>query len=349
MRRAELTRTAIRAAVGLACLWGSAVRPALAVSGFVVNGTTGRPQSGVMLTLSSFRGGMTPLEEVQSGNDGSFEFAKELPAVGSGQPFQGAIRAEHEGIGYTEILRGGAAHVGLRITVYAVQDTSLPAPRNRVVIVEPGNQEMVVRESYQFVNEAEPPVTYSSAEGTLQFYLPPEAAGNVDVSGTGPAGMPLRSTALPSGVTDLYKVDFPLKPGENRIDLQYAIAYTDGAELVVRSAYEGLQARVAAPAGVAIEGVGITELGQEPTTQASIWVMPPDPAVTLRVTGTGQLARSGSGSGSGSSDIRVAPAPVAEELAWIICLTVGILGVGFFHLWSASGPAPPRGPGRGSA
>ena len=83
---------------------------------------------------------------------------------------------------------------------------------------------MLLRESFQFVNASSPPVTYSSAAGTLNFYLPPEAGGGVDVSGTGPAGMPLRSTALPAGPDNIYKVDFPLKPGENRIDLQYARA-----------------------------------------------------------------------------------------------------------------------------
>ncbi len=328
---------AFRAGMLLAFLWWLAAVPASAVRGVVTNGTTGQPQSGVMLTLSSFSGGMTPLEEVQSGSGGTFEFTKELPAVSSGQPFQGAIRAELDGIGYTEILRGGETHDGVRLTVYSVSENGLPAPRNRVVILEPSTTEMVVRESFQFVNDAVPPVTYSSAAGTLQFYLPADTGGEVDVSGTGPAGMPLRSTALPAGDPDLYSVDFPLKPGENRIDVQYTVPYADDGQLTVRSAYPGLQARLATPAGVNLDGVGITNLGQEPTTQASIWLMPPDPAVTIRVSGVGQLSSPASGSGGGAGDIRIAPAPIAEELAWISGLAIAILGLGFFHLWSSTG------------
>ena len=349
MRATEFRRPVVASLAVMACLFGFVAPQALGVGGVVLNGTTGRPQAGVMLTLSSFRGGMTPVEETQSEADGRFEFTKELPAVASGQPFLGAIRAEHEGVGYTEILRGDTTHDDLRVTVYSAADSDLPAPWNRVVIVEPGTQEMVVRESFQFVNDATPPVTFSSADGTLQFYLPGEAGGNVEVSGTGPAGMPLRSTALPTGIPDLHRVDFPLKPGESRIDLQYSMPYEDGVDLVVRTAYQGLESRVAAPLGVTVEGVGIRDLGQEPTTQASIWAIPPDPSVTLSITGVGQLSPSAGGAeNSGSSgDFRIAPAPIAEELVWIVGLAIGIFAVGFLHLWSAKPPGTPDKPNYG--
>ncbi len=311
---------------------------ALGVGGTVVNGTTGAPQAGVALTLSSFQGGMTPLEETLSQADGSFEFAKALPTVSAGQPFAGAIRAEHDGIGYTEILAGGEAHDGVRVTVYSAKERELPAPVQRVLILEAGGEELLLRESFVFFNDSTPPVTYSSAAGTLNFYLPPEAGGRVDVSGAGPAGMPLRSTALPAGPDNIYKVDFPLKPGQSRIDLQYAVPYTDGMQFTTRSTYRGVDTRVAAPAGVSLEGVGVTSLGQEPNTLASIYSVPEGPAVTLTVRGSGRLL-TGAGSGTGGqAEISIEHAPVSKELPWIAGLAIAILGLGFYHLLSSRVP-----------
>ena len=331
---------ALRTAAAAAAFTVLAPQLALAVSGTVVNGTTGAPQGGVELTLSSFRGGMTPLEETVSQPDGSFEFTKALPTVSAGQPFAGAIRAEHGGIGYTEILRGGEAHDSVRVTVYSVEEQELPPPVNRVLILEPGAEELLLRESFQFVNDSNPPVTYSSAAGTLNFYLPPEAQGGVDVSGTGPAGMPLRSTALPAGPENIYKVDFPLKPGENRIDLQYAVPYSDGMQFTTRSTYPRVNTRLAAPAGVSLEGIGVASLGQEPTTLASIYTVPEGPAVTLTVSGSGQL-RTGAGSGAGGqAEISIEQAPVSKELPWIAGLAIAILGLGFYHLLSSRIPRP---------
>ncbi len=339
MRLRDLLARNLLAAVTAAALWALAAQPAGAVSGMVLNGTTGEPQGGVSLTLSSFEGGMTPLEEAVSQADGTFAFAKQLPAVSSGQPFAGAIRAEHGGIGYTEVLRDGTAHDSVRITVYSVSATEIPSPTNRFVFVEPRGSELAVVELYQFANASEPPVTYSSEDGSLQFYLPPAAQGAVDVSGTGPAGMPLPSTALPvAGVPDLYQVDFPLKPGENRLDLQYALPYEDPAQLIVRSAYPTVPTRVVAPPGVQVEGIGLTDLGQEPRTQASLYSIPEGSAVTLQVSGSSQLRSEAPVGGGDPAPISVEPAPVAKELVWIAGLAIAILGLGFFHLLSSRLP-----------
>ncbi len=308
------------------------------VKGSVVNATTGGPAESVSLTLSSFRGGMTPIEEAVSGPDGRFEFTKQLPAAETGQPFAGAIRAEFEGIGYTEILRSDSLGEDVRITVYSVSATGVPSPANRVVILEPNGGELFVRDGYQFVTDSATPVTYSSEDGTLRFHLPAAARGDVEVSGTGPAGMPLRSTALPAGEPGIYKVDFPLKPGENRIDLAYTIPYEDGMEFTVRSVYPGVATRAATPEGVELGGAGVTPLGKEPTTKASIYTLPDTPEATVTVTGEGRLRTRAPAASSGQSDISIEPAPVASELPWIVGLALLIFGVGFVHLLGSKLP-----------
>lgn len=303
-----------------------------AVSGTVRNGTTGAGAPGVTLTLSSFLGGMTPVEETVTDSEGRFAFAKELPAVSAGQPFAGAIRAELDGIHYTEILRADGALDNVTIAVYSASAEGIAPPANRVLILEPGSEEMVVRESFQFFNDSHPPVTYSTEDGTLRFFLPDAAKGVVQVSGTGPAGMPLRSTALPAGEEDLYKVDFPLKPGESRIDLSYVVPYADGGQFTLRSTYPDVATRVAAPEGVEVAGEGVALFGREPSTNAAIYSVQASSAVALlTVSGQGALRREAEPSPS-STEITIQPAPIARELAWIGGLTVLILGLGFVHL-----------------
>ncbi len=308
------------------------------VQGTVVNATTGQPAAGVDLTLSTFSGGMRPLEEVQSGADGRFAFTRNLPAVSRDQPFQGAIRAEYEGIGYTEILGSDSANDNIRITVYSVQSTEIPPPDVRVLLFQPDGEQLQVHELYQLVNDSDSPVTYSSEDGTLRFHLPSAAEGQVDVSGTGPAGMPLQSSALPAGDAGIYKVDFPLKPGDNRIDLSYSVPHEDGGEFTVRSLYPEMQTRVAAPEGVEISGEGLTPLGQEPTTRASTYLLSASGDVTLSIAGQGRLSSGASGSPSGQSEISIEPAPVAKELLWIIILAALILGTGYLHLLKSKLP-----------
>lgn len=327
-----MTRRAAAAAAALAC---AALPAQAAVRGVVRNATTGAPAAGVALTLSSFRDGMTPLAETVSGSDGGFAFDRDLPAVGSGQPYAGAIRAEHDGIGYTEILASGAPLDSVQITVYSASAEGIPAPSARIVLLEPGEAEMIVREMYQLVNRSQPPVTYSSADGTLRFHLPGQAQGVVQVSGTGPAGMPLTSTALPTGEEGVYKVDFPLKPGENRIDLTYLLPHEDGAEHTLRSLHGGSTTRVAAPAGVSLAGPGVQSVGKAPSTDITLYTVPDEPQVTLAV--TGRPAGGGDAAGA-SADISIQPAPIAAEFAWIAGLALLILAAGFLHLLASERP-----------
>ena len=323
-------------ATACALLAGVAAPAAAAVRGTVINATTGQPAAAVMLTLSSFRDGMTPVEETASGADGSFEFTKDLPAVMGEQPFRGAIRAEQDGVNYTEILRSGSSLDDVRITVYSARDTDLPAPSTRAIILEPSAQEMIVRESYVFENDSVPPVTYSSEKGTLHFYLADGANGVVNVSGRGPAGMPLSSTALPTGQPGVLKVDFPLKPGQNWIDLSYVLPHEDGQSFSLRTAYDTMETRVAVPSGVQLEGAGLTPLGSHPDISASVFNVSAGAESEIVITGQGRFGGAPSAGTAAPAEISIQPAPIAKELLWIAGISILILGLGFYHLLCSS-------------
>ena len=338
----ERTARTARLAPLLAILAAFAAPMAGAVKGTVINSTTGLPAPDVLLTLASFRGGMTPVDETVSAADGSFEFAKDLPDVSEGQPFAGAIRAEFDGVFYTEIIARESQRDDVSITVYSASAENLPSPSSRVVIMEPGSEAINVHETYMILNASSPPVTFSSEAGTLRFFLPEGAGGEVDVTGTGPVGMPLSSSALPAGEPGLYKVDFPLKPGASRISLSYGLPRSEGSRLTIRAAYAGMETKVAVPQGVSLSGTGADLVDEHPETGALVYDIAGADAVNVEIVGEGSLPRSSPASAGASPEISIEPAPIAAELAWIAAISVLILGVGFFHFLRS---AAPRGHG----
>lgn len=326
----------------------------VAVKGTVVNRTTGQPAAGVALTLITFVGGMSPVEEVYSSADGAFAFQKEL-SRSTEQPMLGMVRAEYQGVPYSSLIRAGSAG-DLTVEVYSVEEEDLPAPDRHVVIFGPEESELVVNELFFFRNESDPPLAFRNPDrGTLRFYLPPQAGGEVSVQATGPAGMPLRSTAEPASSENTYKIDFPLKPGDNRIDLAYTVPHADGDGFAGKVLYDGLKTAVVAPKGVTLEGEELQQLSMPVEEHGQMSLFDAGDAREYRVEairGIGQLPPPdprASGGGGGSPPVQVAPAPIAEELIWLLALTAGILAVGFVYLYTAKLVIAPALPEKDSA
>ena len=173
----------------------------------------------------------------------------------------------------------------------------------------------------------------------------------MQVEASGPARMPLQHTAERTSEQDIYMVDFPIKPGENRISLTYLVPHSEESVFRGRSVYENLQTRVAVPAGVELAGDGLTSLGKEPSTQAEIFeVAARGPfAVTLRGSGrleTGGGAPAAPAGGGGASEISIQPAPIAKEAPVLFAIAGAILALGFVRLFLRGG-APAAGASRG--
>lgn len=325
------------ATVALLLLLASLPLAAASVSGVVTNKTTGKPASRVALTLISFAQGMDPVEEVYSGPDGKFEFVKPVPGMGM-------LRTDHQGVTFSTMLSPNVDRSNVAVSVYDVVDKPALSPTGRVLVLEPGGSEMVVNESYLFQNATNPPVAYRDAErGTLRFYLPEAAKGIVQVEASGPARMPLKSVAEKTDDPEIYKVDFAIKPGGNRISLTYLVPQADGEAFTSRTVYPDLQTRIAVPAGVEVGGDNLQELGTEPSTQAKIYEIGGGGDFTVTLSGAGRLARGSSGGGgeataassSGANEITVEPAGLHDELPWLLGIGAAILALGFFNLYTS--------------
>ena len=147
--------------------------------------------------------------------------------------------------------------------------------------------------------------------------------------------MPLPSSATKTDREDIYKVDFPLKPGDNLIELTYSVPTADAENFTSRILYDDVETRFVIPEGVSVEGQGLERIGQEPQSQASIYQYKGGGEFSLRISGEGRLGREGPAGGGSGNEIRIAPAPVARELWWVIAITAAILGIGFYNLLSS--------------
>ena len=316
-----------------------------AIQGRVYNGTTGNFVPRVPVTLIEIGGsqGMAPVDEVYTSSDGSFAFDRELGGSNE-RAVHGMLRVEFEGVSYSRIIAPGAPTDDVQVTVYSVAEGEELKPRVHGLLLEPREGEILINEFFSFSNETQPPRTFRDPDrGTLRFHLTKEVRASLQVRTTGPAGMPLRGAASDTSEEDVYSVDFALKPGENHIELTYRAPYTEGGAYRGRLLYDGLATNVVAPPGVTVESKGLVSLGEHPEIKASIFQIPPTREFEISISGQGRLRRSGPAGTPDSPEIEVAPAPVAQELTWVLAITGAILAIGFFRLFGSKMPSASPG------
>ena len=307
-----------------------AVLPVLAaVDGVVTNGTTGKPQGGATVTLYEVTAaGPEPLESVKSGAAGAWKIDK---------PFQGRgfIQTAFDGVTYNHMLRPGAPLAGIALAVFNVS-AKMGADikvTNHMLLLEPQGDKLSVRESYFFSNEGK--LTWNdAANGTLRFVVGKEPLGPVEVNATAPQGMPIRRAAEKGRSAGEMKVDFPIKPGETRIDLAYTLPYSSPSRFQTKFLLPSMQAMIAVPNGVELKGAGIKDEGKEPTTQASIFRVEAR-ALDLVMTGTGELtgAAGGEEAASKGPEIEQIKSRPYDKLPLLLGLVFAILACGFALLY----------------
>ena len=131
-----------------------------------------------------------------------------------------------------------------------------------MILFEPASGQMVVNETY---------LCSTTGGGTLEFYLPAAANGQVQVNATAPGGVPIAAAVKKTSKPDVYAVDFPVKPGETRLDLSYTVPYTEGAAYAGKIVTQDDNTYLIAPNGVTLQGEKLNDLGLEPRSQAHIY------------------------------------------------------------------------------
>jgi hypothetical protein len=303
-----------------------------AVDGTVMNATTGKAQASVLVTLvQPGAQGMQTLATVKSDAQGKFKIDKDVP------PGPALLQAIYQGVLYTLVLPPGSPTTGVHVKIY---DTTAKAGVAKVsqhmILIEPNANSLDISETFLIENETT--TTFQDpAKGSIQFYLPEAADGKVSVTINAPGGMPIQRSAEKTAEKNVYKIQYPVKPGESRFDVSYSLPPTETfASKILHG--EGVT-RLVTPSTVTLQGEGVQSLGQEPQTRAHIYGAG-DAEYTVTITGTGSLrnqeAAPAGDEDSGQPQIEEKAARVYTRMYWVLGLAFAILGLGGVLLYRRS-------------
>ncbi len=317
-----------------------------AIDGTVVNGTTGKPEPGVPVNLlKPGASGMQQLATVQSDNAGHFRFDKDQPGGGPQ-----LLQARYKDVNYNKLLTPNIPTSGVDLQVYeTTKSASQLRQAQHLMVLEPSSSEIAVNETVILDNPSK--TTYENkSEGGLRFYLPPAANGQVRVTATGAQGMPLRQAPLKTEKSNIYKVDFAIKPGQTEFQLTYVLPagspFTFRGEIVNLKGMRASPLRLVAPEGVSLAGNEIERVGQEPTTHATIFNVIASGNFKVEITGKGSLpgaqsantdaAAFGSSNDADQPQVTEGAPPIYKHLSWLVALALAILGLGLVTLFRSS-------------
>jgi hypothetical protein len=305
--------------------------PALAaVDGVVINSTTGKPQPNTVITMvQPTQAGMQALGSTKTDAEGKFSFDKDVqgPTL---------LQALHAGVLYNKMIVPGTPTSGLQVQVFDSTNKPVAKVSQHFIVLQPGASEMAVSEGILY--QGDPSVTYNdAANGSFRFYLPAEANGKVSVTINAPGGMPIQRPAEKTKEPNVYKVDYPIRPGETRFDLNYVVPVTNPLIFSGKILHSEGASDLVAPNGVTLKGDNIELAGQEPKTLASIYQIK-GASYKVEVEGTGSLQPGGGSSDedNGMPTIQEVKPRIYDRLYWILGMAFGILGLGSVLLYRSS-------------
>ncbi len=301
------------------------------VDGTVTNATTGKPQGSVMVNLvQPGAQGMKTLAAVKSDAEGKFKIDQDVP------PGPALLQATYQGVLYTLVLPPGGPTTGVHVKIYdTTAKPGVAKVSQHMVLIEPNANSLDISETFLIENETT--TTFlDPVKGSIQFYLPDAANGKVSVTINSPGGMPIQRPAEKLKEKNVYKIAYPVKPGESRFDVSYSLPPTEKfASKILHG--EGVT-RLVTPSTVTLEGV--QSLGQEPQTRAHIYDAGDDAAYTVQITGTGSLrnpeAAPSADEDQGQPQLEEKSARVYTRMYWVMGLAFAILGLGGVLLYRKS-------------
>jgi hypothetical protein len=298
-----------------------------AVDGVVVNGSTGQPQPNtVVMLIQPSQAGMQNLGTTKSDAQGKFSF--------DNNDAQGPrlIQAVFQGVQYNHMVPPGMPSTGLQIPVFA--STNKPGTAKvaqHFIVLQPGDKEMTVSEGLLYVGD--PSLTYyDPVNGSVRFYVPPEAKGLTSVTVNPAGGMPIQRPALKTKEPNVYKVDYPVRPGETRFDVNYTVPTASPMVFTDKEIHPEAASNLVVPSGVTAKSDDLELAGQEPKTQASIYRIKTrikNASFKVEVVGTGALEQSeGSADDGGQPQVQEVKPRIYESMYWILGMAFAILGLG---------------------
>jgi len=308
-----------------------AAAPLLAsVDGVVINGTTGKPQPDTIVSLAQpGQGGMMVLKSVKTDATGKYVLAQDV---------QGPqlVQVLYQGVLYNRMVPPGMPTSGVNVSVFeSTNKAGVAKVSQHYIVLQPGDTELTVSEGILYVGDSK--ITYNDpVNGTMRFYVPAgaKAPGMVTVNTSG--GMPVQRPATPTKQPNVYKVDYPIRPGETRFDISYSMPAAKPQIFADKILHSEGDSDLVIPSGVTLKGDDFELMGQEPKTQASIYKIK-KANFQVELDGAGTLAPLGGAAAqdedNGSPSIQEVNPRIYEKLYWILGVAFAILGLGSVLLY----------------
>jgi len=324
---------------------------AVEIVGRVVNRTANQPVAGHEVTLLAMRGGMVALDTRETDSSGRFRF---VVAANPNESF--LVRVPYRGVNYHQpaVLAGGD-RIEANVDVYEASGDAAGIEReSHDFFLEPHTGHVRVTEVIVFVNGSKPPRSYvpESRRPLLVFRTPPDAGEDVRAFVVGPGGMPLRQQPQPGEEPNTHVLDYPLRPGNTQIEFSYVVPLANNRYgFVQRLPALGSAPNVVTPlAGIRLAGSSLGEPRDVPERQVRVYTarltkqnelrfrIEVDPAaVAARSPAPVQPEPATPAAGEGS--VTLIANPVAESKWYIVALTLLVLALGLYYLYSV----PPAG------
>jgi hypothetical protein len=316
------------------------------IDGTVVNKSTNKPRPGVNITLvKPGAQGMQTIGTTVSDATGRFVFEKDQPGGGPQ-----LLQALYDGVNYNKLMTPNIPTSNVELDVYeSTKSAAVAKVAQHMILFEPTASSIGVSENVVVNNDSTN--TYSNpAEGSLRFFLPPAANGQVKVQVQGPQGMPLPRAAERTEKEGIYKVDYPIKPGETQFEVDYALPagtpFTFRGEVInIKGMPVAGPVRLIVPAGVTLTGTDLQSVGTEPKTQASIFNVTATGAFSALISGVGSLRtpETTQPDQSDSPQVTEGQPQIYRHMGWLLGLALAILAVGLVYLYTSSPVRAPYG------
>lgn len=305
-----------------------------AIDGTIINGTSGQPQPNALVSLMQpGKGGMQVLGTTKSDAQGRFHFDQETqgPRI---------LQVIYSGVTYNQVAPPGMPAAGLTVNVYEpTRNPGTAQLAQHLVLLQPGETELNVSENFIYQNSSKLSF-HDPLNGSAQVFVPEAGRRNVKVAITAPGGMPISRDLGPTRTAGVFKIDYPLKPGETRFEVTYTMPVSKPLIFAGKVVGETQPVRLVVPNGVSLQGSNLQPLGQEPTTQASIYSVAGD-KYQVEITGAEVPAPAAAAQGDdGRPQIRVARPRIYDQMWVILALVLFVLALGAVILFRREAPAP---------
>ena len=297
-----------------------------AIEGTVINGTTGKPEPSVKVSLvQPGANGMQAIATSTSDANGKFSIDHDLP------PPPALLQADYKGVTYTQVQPPGRPTTGIQFQIY---ESAAKPPQGmqmaHLIMIEPIPTSLEISETFLIRNEST--TTFDdSSKGTAQFYPPKAAGDSVKVSVTPPTQMTIQRQAVKATKPGEFKIEYPVRPGETRFDMHYTLPASDTFSAKVIPGDR--PTTVVTPVSVQLSGDGIKEVGVEPDVQARLYEVT-GPSFDVKIAGTGTIRDRQSNASNAPEEDTGQPktteilARIYDRMYWVLGLTFGILALG---------------------